>query len=57
MRSWSSFAPLKSWIVPYDSKPASATNVVNQTFQEMMAAGGARPNSAVCLSIAVLLYA
>ena len=57
MRSWSSFAPLKSWIVPYDSKPASATNVVNQTFQEMMKAGGARPNSAVCLSIAVLLCA
>ena len=40
MWSWGSAVPLKSWVVPYDAPPASATRVMGGTFQAMLSAGG-----------------
>lgn len=50
-RRWDSATPVKSWIVSYDSPPASATNVTSSSFQDMLRAGGCQDATECFLTV------
>ncbi len=51
-RRWDGASAVKSWVVPFNAPPASATNVTSSSFQEMLTAGECH-DATECFLIAV----